>query len=126
MQPRRRNEKKLSCLQNSSFLWVSSSATSLSRYFTVKPKFSGAFTCSQTMLRVYQENRPLVGVPTEHWLYQLFPLQCTLQSLSLNHTELKPLGTLWAEAATLGFQPIIPQRFPDHSLTSRARFQPVQ
>lgn len=128
MQPRRRNEKKLSCLQNSSFLWVSSPATSLSRYFTaVKPKISGAFTCSQTMLRVHQENQPLVGVPTKHWLYQLFPLRCTLQSLSLNHTKVKPLEHYGQRQQHWAFNPsshsisltVLSPPGPDSNLCSR-------
>lgn len=73
MQPRRNEKTQLST--KIFFLWVSSSATSLSRYFTaVKPKILRAFTCSQTMLRVHQENHLLVLVTTEHWLTQYFLL----------------------------------------------------
>lgn len=91
MQPRRRNEKKLSCLQNSlSFLWVSSSGTSLSRYFTaVKPKIPGAFTCSQTMLRVHQEGQPLPAVPRDQAVPAL-PLAVYIAEPEPEHSGLNP------------------------------------
>lgn len=126
MIPPRRNEKtQLS--EKIFFFWVSNSATSLSRYFTaVKLRILRAFTCSQTMLRVNQENNLLGFVTIQHWLEQFFLLLWTLYSLILKHTRSKYFTHYGQTQQYWAFYPSSPQRFPNRSLTSRARFQPVQ